>query len=64
MFHLFSHVVGVRESAEIVKYQASCVVPDDPGAVVRHASPIDDRARQQLREQQLARLIDTARPGG
>lgn len=39
-----------------VAFEPSCVVADDPGEVVRHASPMDGRARAQLREQQIARL--------
>lgn len=39
-----------------VAYEPSCVVADDPGEIVRHASPLDGRARAQLREQQIARL--------
>lgn len=33
-----------------------CIVPDDPGEVVRGARPLDDQARAQMREQQIARL--------
>ena len=39
-----------------VAYERGCVVDDDPGEIVRHAAPLDDRARAQLREQQIARL--------
>lgn len=39
-----------------VTYERSCVVGDDPGEIVRHASPLDGQARAQLREQQIARL--------
>ena len=39
-----------------VAYEPNCVVEDDPGEIVRHAAPLDDRARAQMREQQIARL--------
>ena len=39
-----------------VKYEPSCVVPDDPGEIVRHAAPLDRRAQAQLLEQHIARL--------
>lgn len=44
------------ESLGYVAYEQSCVVDDDPGEIVRHAAPLDDHARRQLREQQIARL--------
>lgn len=44
------------DSLGCVAFEASCVVDDDPGEIVRHAAPLDDRARIQLREQQIARL--------
>jgi hypothetical protein len=40
----------------VAHYRESCIVEDDPGAVVRHAQPLDDRARAQLREQAIAQL--------
>lgn len=39
-----------------VTFEPSCVVPDDDSCVVRHARPIDDEARAQIREQEIARL--------
>ena len=41
-----------------VRFEPSCVVPDEPpeSEVVRHAAPLDERARTQIREQQIARL--------
>lgn len=39
-----------------VTFEPSCVVPDDDSCVVRHARPLDEQARQQIREQQIARL--------
>lgn len=33
-----------------------CIVPDDPGEVVRGAQPLDDHARAQMREQAIARM--------
>lgn len=32
------------------------LVPDDPGEIVRHAQPLDEQARRQLKEQWIARL--------
>lgn len=39
-----------------VVYEPSCVVAPDDSEVVRHAAPLDDRARAQLREQAIARM--------
>lgn len=39
-----------------VAFEPSCVVAVDDSEVVRHAAPIDDLARQQLREQAIAAL--------
>ena len=40
-----------------VSWERSCVVAVDDSEVVRHAAPLDDRARAQLREQHIARLV-------
>lgn len=47
---------GLVDGLGCVAYEQLCVVDDDPGEIVRHAAPLDDRARVQLREQQIARL--------
>lgn len=47
---------GLADGLGCVAYEPNCVVADDPGEIVRHAAPLDDRARLQLREQQIARL--------
>ena len=47
---------GLVDSLGCVAYEPNCVIDDDPGEIVRHAAPLDDRARVQLREQQIARL--------
>lgn len=39
-----------------VVFEPSCVVAVDDSEIVRHAAPLDDRARAQLREQALSRL--------
>lgn len=39
-----------------VRFEAACVVADDPGEVVRHATPMTEAARARVREQQIARL--------
>jgi len=46
----------ILASLGTVAYEPSCIVPDDDSEVVRHAAPLDDRARAQLREQAIARL--------
>jgi len=38
-------------------FEASCVVPDDPGEVVRGSRPLTAEDRVQLREQMIARLV-------
>jgi hypothetical protein len=49
------------DSLGCVRYEPTCVVGDDPGEIVRHAAPLDERARTQLREQQIARMrVDPA----
>ena len=39
-----------------VDFDPGCIVPDDPGEVVRHARPADERDRWRIREQQIARM--------
>ena len=39
-----------------VRYEPSCVVAPDDSSIVRHAAPLDDHAKQQLREQAIARM--------
>ena len=41
----------------IRSFEASCVVPDDPGEVVRRARPLCQEDRERLREQAIARLL-------
>lgn len=44
-----------------VDFDPGCIVPDDPGEVVRHARPADEQDRWRIREQQIARMRqDTA----
>lgn len=40
----------------VVRFELSCVVPDDPGSIVQHAHPITDDDRRRIREQQIGRL--------
>lgn len=40
----------------VVRFEWSCVVPDDPGSIVQHAHPITDKDRDRIREQQIVRL--------
>lgn len=44
----------------VVRFEASCVVPDDPGEVVRGARRLTPEDRDRLREQMIARLLDAA----
>jgi hypothetical protein len=51
----------------VKSFEASCVVPDDPGEVVRGARPLCPEDRDRLREQAIARLMAEHRrqvPGG
>lgn len=36
--------------------EPGCIVAPDDSSIVRHAAPLDATARQQLREQQIARM--------
>ena len=45
-----------RDALGPVRYERSCVVPDDPGEVVRHAAPVDDAAREAIALQRASRL--------
>ena len=40
----------------VEEFDPGCIVPDDPGEVVRHARPADERDRGHIREQQIARM--------
>lgn len=58
MLRLLSNLVeSVSDDAVYVGYEPSCIVPDDPGEIVRHAGPLDEHARRQLLEQHIARLL-------
>lgn len=46
----------ILDALDPVEFDPGCVVPDDPGEVVRHAAPLDATARQAIREQQIARM--------
>ena len=63
MFRFFSNITDfvARQDSDYVKFEPSCVVPDDPGEVVRHAGPIDAEAQRQLLEQHIDRLVWTQR---
>lgn len=43
-------------------FEASCVVGDDPGEVVRGARPLTSEDAARLREQMIARLLAEAAP--
>lgn len=49
-----------RRPDVVLHWEPTCVVPDDDGEVVRGAAPIDEAARAQLREQQIARMLAEA----
>jgi len=53
---LASFVAAVADEHDYVRFEPRCVVSEDPGEIVRHACPIDERARRQLLEQHIARL--------
>jgi hypothetical protein len=53
---LTSFVAAVADEHDYVRFEPRCVVSEDPGEIVRHARPIDERARRQLLEQHIARL--------
>lgn len=38
-------------------FEAACVVPDDPGEVVRGARPTSSLDRERMREQAITRLM-------
>jgi hypothetical protein len=44
----------------VTRYEPSCVVPDDPGEVVRGARPPTPEDLVRLREQMIARLAESA----
>lgn len=46
-----------------VRFEPSCVVPDDPGMVVRGARRLTDEDRAVLREQHIARLTAACERG-
>ena len=46
----------ILSSLGTVAYEPSCVIAIDESEVVRHAAPLDERARLQLREQAIAKL--------
>lgn len=50
-----------RDDAVYVHYEPSCVVPDDPGEVVRHARPITDADRAAIHEQYIQQLVAQGR---
>jgi hypothetical protein len=44
----------------VTRFEPSCVVPDDPGEVVRGARPLTPEDLARLREQMIARLSEAA----
>jgi hypothetical protein len=44
----------------VARFEASCVVPDDPGEVVRGARPPTPEDLVRLREQMIARMAEAA----
>ena len=38
-------------------FEPACVVPEDPGEVVRGARPISPQDRERMREQQIVRMM-------
>lgn len=48
------------DRAMYVDFDPRCVVEPDGSAVVRHAAPVDDAAREALREQAIERMLAEA----
>lgn len=46
----------------VTSFEPSCVVPDDPGEVVRGARPMTAEDVDRLREQMINRLLQPATP--
>lgn len=44
----------------VTSFEPTCVVPDDPGEVVRGARPMTAEDAERLREQMIARLVQRA----
>ena len=51
------HMTHDTDLGIVKSFEASCVVPDDPGEVVRRARPLCQEDRERLREQAIARLL-------
>jgi hypothetical protein len=45
------------ELGSVSSFERACIVPDDPGEVVRGAKPISSHDRDRMREQHIARLM-------
>lgn len=55
---LFAFTGAARvELGRVHSFEAACIVPDDPGEVVRGAKPISAADRDRMREQHIARLL-------
>lgn len=50
----------ILASLDAVVWEPSCVVSIDESEVVRHAAPVDDAAREALREQAIERMLAEA----
>ncbi len=45
------------ELGSVKSFEAACIVPEDPGEVVRGAKPISPHDRDRMREQHISRLM-------
>ncbi len=55
---LFAFTGAARvELGSVRSFEAACIVPDDPGEVVRGAKPISAADRDRMREQHIVRLL-------
>jgi hypothetical protein len=45
------------ELGSVSSFEPACIVPDDPGEVVRGAKPISSDDRERMREQHISRLM-------
>lgn len=49
--------IDLTSLGRVTLIEPGCIVPEDPGEVVRGARPITDGDRAQMREQHIARLL-------
>jgi hypothetical protein len=50
-------VLMAMELGSVRSFEAACVVPEDPGEVVRGARPTSSQDRERMREQTISRMM-------